>query len=146
MPIILDHLNLWESFSKRISTIYLPDKKRSMLPNVLTNKVSSLKQNTYRICLVMDIEYRDHKVYSSTFSICKALISRNYSFEEEKLLQHKDYIYMKQLCNVKSSYDLISKLMIDYNNQSAIVLKKHKMGIYKNISCFYIFLKLNKNN
>jgi len=137
VPIILDHLNLWESFSKRISTIYLPDKKRSMLPNVLTNKVSSLKQNTYRICLVMDIEYRDHKVYSSTFSICKALISRNYSFEEEKLLQHKDYIYMKQLCNVKSSYDLISKLMIDYNNQSAIVLKKHKMGIYKNISCVY---------
>ena len=27
--------------------------------------------------------------------------------------------------------------MIDYNNQSAIVLKKHKMGIYKNISCVY---------
>ena len=137
VPIILDHLNLWESFSKRISTIYLPDKKRSMLPNVLTDKVCSLKEKTYRICLVMDIEYRDNKVYSSQFSICKALISRNYSFEEDKLINHKDYIYMKQICNVKSSYDLISKIMIDYNQQSAILLKKHKIGIYKNISYVY---------
>ena len=137
VPILLDHLNLWDSFSKRISTIYLPDKKRSMLPNVLTDSVCSLKQKSYRICLVMDIEYRENKVYSSKFSLCKALISRNYAFEEDKLLQHNDYISMKQICNVKSSYDLISKLMIDYNNQSALLLKKHETGIYKNISYVY---------
>lgn len=137
VPIILDHLNLWESFSNRISTIYLPDKKRSMIPNVLTDCVCSLKQKTSRICLVMDIEYRDNKVYSSNISICKALISRNYAFEEDKLLQHKDYIAMKDICKVKSSYDLISKLMIDYNQQCAILLKKHETGIYKNISYIY---------
>ena len=137
VPIILDHLNLWESFSNRISTIYLPDKKRSMIPNVLTDCVCSLKHKTSRICLVMDIEYRDNEIYSSKFSICKALISRNYSFEEDKLTKHPDYIAMKTLCNVKSSYDLISKLMIDYNQQAAILLKKHSIGIYKDISYVY---------
>ena len=137
VPIVLDHLNLWESFSNRISTIYLPDKKRSMLPNVLSDRLCSLKEKTRRVCLVMDIEYRDHKVYSSKLSICNARIARNYSFEDEKLLQHKDYLSMKQICNVKTSYDLISKLMIDYNQQCALVLKKQKTGIYKNISYVY---------
>lgn len=137
VPIILDHFNLWESFSNRISTIYLPDKKRSMIPNVLTECVCSLKQKTSRICLVMDIEYRDNNVYTSKISVCKAIISRNYAFEEDKLLQHKDYIAMKDICKVKSSYDLISKLMIDYNQQCAILLKKHETGIYKNISYVY---------
>lgn len=134
VPIILDHFDLWDSFSKRISTIYLPDKKRSMLPNVLSDSVCSLKEKTQRICLVMDIDYVDHKVHRSTISICKATISRNYSFEDSKLIHHKDYNAMKRVCNVNNSHELVSKLMIDYNEQCANILKKHKTGIYKHIS------------
>ena len=32
-----DHLNIWESFSRRVSTIYLPDRKRPMLPTILSD-------------------------------------------------------------------------------------------------------------
>lgn len=134
VPIILDHYDLWDSFSNRISTIYLPDKKRSMLPNVLTERVCSLNEKTNRVCLVMDIEYIDHQIKRSSLSICNARISRNYYFEQDKLLEHKDYKHMKHICQVNNSYDLISKLMIDYNEQCAILLKKHQIGIYKQVS------------
>ena len=39
----LDVLSLWEAFSRRVSTIYLPDKKRPMLPVILSENLCSLK-------------------------------------------------------------------------------------------------------
>ena len=43
VSLILDHLNLWDSFSNRVSTIYLPDKKKPMLPCILSDNLCSLK-------------------------------------------------------------------------------------------------------
>ena len=43
VSIWIDFLNLWDSFSQRISTIYLPDKKRPMLPTILSDCLCSLK-------------------------------------------------------------------------------------------------------
>ena len=40
----MDAMDLWESFSNRISTIYLPDRKRPMLPTVLSDALCSLTQ------------------------------------------------------------------------------------------------------
>ena len=48
VTIWLDALNLWQSFSKRISTIYLPDKKRPMLPTILSDCLCSLQANAKR--------------------------------------------------------------------------------------------------
>ena len=56
----MDYLNLWSSFSKRISSIYLPDKKRSMLPTILSDCLCSLKEKENKICFVLDIYYDEH--------------------------------------------------------------------------------------
>ena len=55
VTIWMDSLNLWESFSQRISTIYLPDRKRPMLPTILSDCLCSLQQNKRRFAFVMDI-------------------------------------------------------------------------------------------
>jgi len=55
VTIWMDVLNLWNSFSRRISTIYLPDKKRPMLPTILSDCLCSLQENVTRIAFVMDI-------------------------------------------------------------------------------------------
>ena len=41
----MEELDLWNSFSERISTIYLPDRKRPMMPLALSNCVCSLCEN-----------------------------------------------------------------------------------------------------
>jgi exoribonuclease R len=55
VTIWMDVLNLWETFSQRISTIYLPDKKRPMLPTILSDCLCSLQAGNTRIVFVMDL-------------------------------------------------------------------------------------------
>ena len=84
----MDMLNLWESFSKRISTIYLPDKKRPMLPTVLSDGLCSLKENVKRIAFVMDVYIENNIIKHISF--CNAIVKvyKNYSYEEPKLLSN----------------------------------------------------------
>ena len=51
----MEVLNLWESFSERIATIYLPDRKRPMLPTVLSDALCSLTQNDIRFALELTL-------------------------------------------------------------------------------------------
>lgn len=134
VPIILDYLNLWDSFSRRISTIYLPDKKRAMLPNVLTDCICSLKEKENRICIVLDIFYDDKQnIVRNEFSICNAKISRNYDYEQPKLLKHSDYLKIKNLLKVENSYQVVSKLMIYFNKECALKMSHCKKGIFKTL-------------
>ena len=48
-------MSLWESFTRRVSTIYLPDRKRPMLPTILSDGVCSLVEERKRFALTMDI-------------------------------------------------------------------------------------------
>jgi exoribonuclease R len=130
VPIVLDYLNLWGSFTNRISTIYLPDKKRSMLPMALS-QLCSLNQNEERICLVMDI---DTSTMTNRLSIAKVKIHKNYSYDEDKLLSSPDYIKIKDIIKSKNSHDLIEELMILFNKECTKRLKLFKNGIYKHIT------------
>ena len=51
----LEALDLWKTFSHRVSTIYLPDRKRPMLPTVLSDTLCSLQENQDRFALAMDV-------------------------------------------------------------------------------------------
>lgn len=127
VPIVLDYLGL--SVSKRVSSIYLPDKKISMLPSGL-NALCSLNERTHRICLVMDITYVDGVATLPRVSVCKAMISRNYSYESDKI--HPDIERVCALCKVSRS-DLIAKIMVDFNAHATTLLKSYEVGIYKEI-------------
>ena len=45
VPLLIEFYNLWNSFSERISTIYLPDRKRPILPTSFENLCSLMKSN-----------------------------------------------------------------------------------------------------
>jgi len=51
----MDALNLWSSFSQRIATIYLPDRKRPMLPTILSDALCSLQENRSRFAFTLDL-------------------------------------------------------------------------------------------
>ena len=138
----MDILNMWDSFSKRISTIYLPDKKRPMLPTILSDCLCSLQENVNRIAFVLDITIQNNNITNYDFNNCLININNNYEYEETKLTDNEDYKQLlsivkqlskkyKYLTNISSSHDVVCYLMILMNYQSAKSLLAKNKGIFR---------------
>jgi exoribonuclease R len=80
VTIWLDVLNLWNSFSKRISTIYLPDKKRPMLPTILSDGLCSLQENVVRVAFVIDVFIKEGEILNIQFSNSLIKVYKNYCY------------------------------------------------------------------
>jgi exoribonuclease R len=142
VTIWMDVLNLWDSFSRRISTIYLPDKKRPMLPTILSDCLCSLQENVTRIAFVMDIFIKNDEIIDIKHGNCFVKVAKNYCYEESKLLADSKYhlildasqklsLKNKYVTNVRNSHDAVCYLMIFMNYHSAKELIKYKTGIFR---------------
>jgi hypothetical protein len=144
VTILMDSLNLWSSFSERISTIYLPDKKRPMLPTILSDCLCSLQAKSSRCAFVLDlvIDRISGEIVSTKYSNCIIRVNKNYVYEEPDLLLSEDYILLldtvkkltknyRYINNVKNSHEAVSYLMILMNYFSAKELLKAKVGIFR---------------
>jgi len=142
VTIWIDILNLWNSFSRRISTIYLPDKKKPMLPTILSDCLCSLQENVKRVSFVMDIFIQNNSIID--FKFCNAFIKvhKNYVYEEPSLLADIKYHQIldtvqkiskkyKYINNVRNSHELVCYLMILMNYHAATELIKYKTGIFR---------------
>jgi exoribonuclease R len=143
VTILMDVLNLWDSFSRRISTIYLPDRKRPMLPTMLSDCLCSLQANNSRIAFVMDILIsRENEVIDIKYSNCLIKVYKNYVYEEESLLHDKNYTVLidvvkqlsrkfKYINNVRNSHEVVCYLMIFMNYHCATEMMRHSNGIFR---------------
>ena len=142
VSIWMDALNLWDSFSQRISTIYLPDRKRPMLPSILSDILCSLQKGSSRIALAMDIVIENEKIISFKYCNCIIQVDKNYTYEEPSLLCDQDYLKLlditkklsrkyKYLSNVRNSHELVCYLMVLMNYNTAQELLKQKNGIFR---------------
>lgn len=138
----MDVLNLWDSFSRRISTIYLPDKKRPMLPTILSDCLCSLQEKVTRIAFVMDVFIKDNDIIEVKFSNCFIKVVKNYCYEEEALLNNDKYKHLfdttkkiskkfKYINNVRNSHEIVCYLMILMNYYCATEMIKHNTGIFR---------------
>lgn len=136
VPYIMEKFGLWDAMTEKVATIYLPNKKHTMLPSPLEN-ACSLREKCDRHVYVMEI--RD----TITFSHKCVKISKNYVYEEPSLLSSKHY---KKILSVvqgmasmisfdmeipTDSYSVIVYLMIFMNHQCALKLKT---GIFRKVS------------
>jgi len=142
----LEILGLWNSFSQRVSTIYLPDRRRPMLPTVLSDALCSLQQNKSRFALVMDIvvDKKGNIVHDIPIKYANVLIcvNKNYVYEDPKLLNN-DVAYQKLFDvsynmdnSVKNSHDVVSHWMVQMNMFTGSFLSQNKIGIFR--SAVYI--------
>ena len=143
VTIWMDCLNLWSSFSQRISTIYLPDHKRPMLPTILSDCLCSLQQNVRRFAFVMDILVDDVQgILNIEYKNALIIVNKNFAYEEEKLLLDPDYNLLlnttkklsykyKYINNVKDSHDVVSYLMVLMNYHCAKEMQKSNNGIFR---------------
>jgi exoribonuclease R len=143
VSVIMDVLNLWESFSRRVATIYLPDRKRPMLPTILSEELCSLQAGHRRIAFTLDV------FLSSSFEInCiqweNSIVNlvHNFTYESPSLLANNKYTLLlsvvqklskkyKYMNNVRSSHDVVSYLMIFMNYYSATEMLKYSNGIFR---------------
>ena len=152
VTIWLDVMNLWEVFSERTSTIYLPDKKRTMLPAILSDYLCSLQENTSRFAFSMNliIDASSFEILSTSFSNCVIRVQKNYTYEEPGLLKNPNYMDLLELTKqmiirhpytinidcgeqIKDSHDVVSYWMIFMNHHCAKKLLSHKNGIFRRV-------------
>jgi len=144
VSIWMDTLDLWESFSNRISTIYLPDKKRPMLPTILSDALCSLQEDRSRFAFTLDItiDSNTYEIVESTFLNTVIKVRKNLRYDSPE--QENDKTYLKALSIIKilnrkfkysdsiiTSHEFIAYIMILMNYISAKELKKRKIGIYR---------------
>ena len=144
VPLLIDELNVWKSFSQRISTIYLPDRKCPMLPTILSENLCSLLENEDRLAFCIDIKFDGEDIIDISF--CNALIKvrKNYRYEDDDLLKDKHYMDILQCCSnlckknkymkeIRDSHDLIAFLMVLMNTESANKMLEFENGIYRTL-------------
>jgi hypothetical protein len=143
VTILMDVLNLWDSFSRRISTIYLPDRKRPMLPTILSDCLCSLQANNSRFAFVIDVSLtEENEIADIKYSNCLIKVYKNYVYEEQALLGDINYTrllgivkFLSKKCrytsNIRNSHDVVCYLMIFMNYHCATEMIKHSNGIFR---------------
>ena len=144
VSIWMDTLDLWESFSNRIATIYLPDRKRPMLPTILSDALCSLQEDRSRFAFTLDItiDATTYEITESKFLNTAIKVRKNLRYDTVE--QETDTTYLKALGLIKilnrkfkysdsitTSHEFIAYIMILMNYISAKELKKRKIGIYR---------------
>uniref|UniRef100_A0A6C0EF21 RNB domain-containing protein n=1 Tax=viral metagenome TaxID=1070528 RepID=A0A6C0EF21_9ZZZZ len=146
----MELFGLWDAFSSRVSSIYLPDKKITMLPTIMSSNLCSLIENAYRYAFTMDITIsvinydstneKDIMIENIEFKNTIINVSNNYSYQQEGLISNNNYktlfnitklLSEKYVCkyDITDSNHMVAYLMILMNYYCAKNLKKNKTGI-----------------
>lgn len=134
----LETLGLWKSFSNRVATIYLPDRKRPMLPTVLSDSLCSLQKGVSRFAFALDmIIGLDGSIIDISYKNVSITVQHNYRYEEHALIyENPDYNVLFDLTkvldkSVKDSHDVVSYWMIKMNSICGDYMVSQKIGIFR---------------
>ena len=145
VPLWLTVLNLWNELTSKVSTIYLPNKKIPMLPEVLSEEMCSLIKDEIRLAFVMDINIVADTIKCISFKNVIISVYKNYVYDEPSLIKDKDYIdilsttkkliektpgYMTQ---VNDSHELVEYYMKMMNHRCGVKLRDNGVGIYRSV-------------
>jgi len=133
VSLVMEYLDLWDSFTDRVSTIYLPDKKRPMIPSVLTETLLSLDEKEKRLCYTLDIFFDEkNQINRQNLKLCVAYISKNYSHTQTTDYENnKYYKQISKILKINNSKDIVTHLMVHFNKYLANYLYYKNTGIYR---------------
>jgi exoribonuclease R len=144
VAIWMNYLDIWNSFSQRVSTIYLPDRKRPMMPTVLSDMLCSLVEQETRFAFALDIYIENNEIIKTDFKNVAIKISKNYTYNGHSLLNNRIYTQVFDTCvnlqvkrlnktieEIINSNDVVTFIMMLMNYICAIELKKNEIGIFR---------------
>lgn len=140
----IDFLDLWNLFSDRVATIYLPDRKLPMLPTILSDDLCSLKEGEKRLAFALDIhiDLKTEKIIKSHIKSTVIMVTNNFRYDtpdQENYPMYNEVKCIVKMLNkgskytelIESSHDVIACLMIIMNNICADMLYKATDGIFR---------------
>jgi len=134
----IDALDAWNIQEYRTSTIYLPDKKYSMLPSQLSEDVCSLVEKTRRLAIVIDYIY-DHSntLINIHYSTTMITVKKNFYYDSPKLLKNPHYQNLFEFSNrismnpIADSHELVAYWMVRMNESCGKLLHANECGIFR---------------
>jgi exoribonuclease R len=134
---MLEYLQLWNSLSDKVSTIYLPDRKRPMLPPILSDNLCSLIENQERLAFSISFYFDQNNNQINEMTEIKNVtinVDKNYSYDN--VSTDKNYKLLFDLTkklddNVSDSHEVIAFWMIYTNKYCADYMIPHKNGIFR---------------
>lgn len=143
----LETLGLWKSFSQRVATIYLPDRRRPMLPTVLSDALCSLQEGQHRFAFVMDLELEEDGSIAKNeigeeiigFSNAVIQVHKNYRYEQDSLYADPAYRELFDISKLRdssidNSHDVVAHWMVEMNSICSRFLMNKKAGIFRSVS------------
>lgn len=136
----LEHLKLWGELSDRVSTIYLPDCKRNMLPSLLSDTWCSLNEKEKSVVFGMDLVFDQYgnmiRDIKPRFYNAVIRVRKNFRYEEQKLLNNAQYQLLAKLSlhidpAIHDSHDVVALWMTKMNLFCAETLFEHKTGLFR---------------
>jgi len=141
----LETFNLWNSFSTRVATIYLPDRRRPMLPTILSELMCSLQKQEDRFAFVLDvlIDSNGNVIENShVFSNALICVEQNYVYEDPQMVAtDENYIQLLELTKMmdattENSHDMVSFWMVFMNKSCGDFMALNKFGIFRSSTYF----------
>lgn len=150
----MELMGLWSSFGERVSTIYLPDSRRPMLPTILSESVCSLAADkTDKLAFCMELRVRvNGSVETKCTTKCPLIIpesvrffnqsivvDKNHVYESKELFADPDYKLLHKCTQIldpttRDSHDVVSYWMIRMNSICGEWLKERGVGIFREVS------------
>jgi len=138
----IEQLGLWNSLSNRVATIYLPDRRRPMLPTILSDTLCSLQENQNRFAFAVDFILNETGQLISgtepnTYRNVLIRVAKNYHYEETSLVTNNvNYCRLLDLSqkmdkHVQNSHDLVSFWMVQTNSRCGHLMCQKKIGIFR---------------
>jgi exoribonuclease R len=133
-----DSLNLWDQMTDACASIYLPDKRRHMLPPILSNDLCIL--NSYedvRLAFTAILSLDDKaNIVGIEFKNTAVKIAKNYVYETAECLADPTYRLLYKLAKMQNPYvndthDTVAHWMIKMNEICGQKLADHGTGIFR---------------
>jgi hypothetical protein len=143
VPLWLDIMDLWSSLSKRISTIYLPDRKRPMISSILADDLCSLHAGKRRVAFALDIFVnKQGKLLYYSFLNALIKVEKNYGYDDEEVYDDMTFLRGRVICKhlnyrfvyndkMITTHEVISYMMIIMNFMTARAFAQYKNGIFR---------------
>jgi exoribonuclease R len=149
----LETLGLWKSFSSRVSTIYLPDRRRPMLPTVLSDNLCSLQEGHSRFAFCMDIFLDEFFIIQSIeYKNVVIKVSKNFRYEEPELIyKTPDYSLLLNITSkldksIVDSHDVVAYWMVKMNLECGKYMANKNIGIFRLVNYIHSIDNEFQNN